>query len=253
MFALKLLAPTPEQDFAKLVGIGVVCAFYGMFFAIPLRKFFILRQRLVFPDATCNAVAIRTLHNPDKSARPQLYCLGLVFLAAFVWTIIRSYAPGILQYWSFFYWISTRAGPKILAAHFWGWGTIETSPVFCGLGMLVTLNSCISFLGGAILAWGIIGPITVSTGLTAGIESSPGVWNYGSAKAGTPRYWLLWPGVMIMLCGAIFEMVVNYKPIWEGLKAASLQIYNKIRRRPTETEANMDDPARPEDQVPLWV
>ena len=252
MYLLQLLS-TPQADFAKLVGLGIVCAFYGTFFAVPLRKFYILQQKLIFPDAVCTAVAIRTLHTSPKIAKKQMVCLGLSFLAAFVWNIVRDYAPGILREWHFFWWISLFAGPTILAGENWGWGTVDTTPAFFGLGVIAGLNASLSFYGGNILAWGILGPITVATGLTNGRELGPHHFQYLSSKKGTPRYWLLWPGVFIMLCASLAEIAFNYKPIFGGIKIACKDAYNFIRRRPNSGETSIPDPATPAEQVPFWV
>ena len=250
---LKLLA-TPRQDFGKLVALGVVCGFYGMFFAIPLRKFYILRQRLIFPDATAVSIAIRTLHSSATAARRQIQCLAISFLVSFVWAICQEYAPGILQYWSFFYWISLFAGPGILAAHNWGWGRMEASAVMFGTGIIVGLNATLSFYFGCILAWGIIGPITVATGATTGTPGAhAGEVSYFRARKGSPRYWMLWPGVLIMLCASLTEIAVNYKVIGAGIKAGCNDLYNTIRKRPLTTAQVIADPASPADQVPIWV
>lgn len=33
----------------------------------------------------------------------------------------------------------------------------------------------------------------------------------------SPRYWLLWPGVMIMICYSFAEMLSHWRVIWIGL------------------------------------
>ena len=43
------LLNTPKEDFGKLCTFTLACAYYGMFFAIPLRKLYILKQKLPFP------------------------------------------------------------------------------------------------------------------------------------------------------------------------------------------------------------
>lgn len=50
---------------------------------------------------------------------------------------------------------------------------VEFTPAFIGVGLLIGLNGAYSFFGGAILAWGIIGPILVSTGTAIGEAISP--------------------------------------------------------------------------------
>jgi uncharacterized oligopeptide transporter (OPT) family protein len=252
MYGLNLLS-TPTQDFGKLVALGVVCGFYGMFFAVPLRKFYILRQRLIFPEATATSIAIRTLHSSPEKARLQIICLSVCFAAGFVWNCAREWAPGIMSQWNFFYWISLFAGPKIIAAHNWNFGTTDNSPAMLGIGIIIGLNGALSLYGGCILAWGVLGPITVATGLTAGTEIQEGYWNYFQGKYGSPRYWLLWPGVLMMICASVTEVLMNYKGLWEGIKLGSIDLYNTIRRRPMSAESSLDDPASPSEQVPIWV
>jgi len=253
MFSLKLLS-SPKAEFGKLAGLGVVCAFFGTFFAIPLRKFYILRQRLVFPSACAEAISIKTLHSSGKIAKIQIITLFATFGGAFAWTIVRAYAPGILQEWHFFYWISLFAGPKVLPAENWGWGMIDTTPCFFGVGMVVGLNAAVSFYLGCIMAWGIIGPITVAAGWTAGrVGEHPGQIIYMSAAKGAPRFWLLWPGLMILMAHAFTEVALQWRSIGRGLKIAGSDLYNTFRRRPLSDESAVDDPAPRGDQVPMWV
>jgi uncharacterized oligopeptide transporter (OPT) family protein len=254
MYGLQLLT-TPEQDFGKLVGLAIVCAFYGTFFAIPLRKFYILHQKLIFPDPTAISVSIRTLHlGGEAKARRQIICLGVCFLAAFAWNVTRAYAPGILEEWHFLYWIYLwGGGSKAMMADSWGWGIVETTPAFFGLGMIAGLNATLSFYAGCIFAWGFLGPLTVHTGATHGVQRPSGFWNYFKAIKGSPRYWLLWPGVFVMLCASLADLAACHKAIRRGFKLAAKELYNTIRRRPIDPDSSVEDPMGPKDQVPLWV
>jgi hypothetical protein len=98
-----------------------------------------------------------------------------------------------------------------LAVENWGW-YLEFTPAFIGSGMLVGLNVSISFFMGSVLAWGIIGPALVHNGAAWGVDISGGDPNWDGAitfaslslKASnkdhpSPRYWLLWPGVLLMV------------------------------------------------------
>lgn len=107
----------------------------------------------------------------------------------------------------------------------WGW-FIEWTPAFIGSGMLVGMNVAISYFVGTLLAWfvvlshlpittdsrrGIVGPILVSKTLAFGTPASQdSQWallvNYASLSSEfttidhpSPRYWLLWPGVLCMI------------------------------------------------------
>jgi len=39
----------PENDLGKLIGLTATAAFFGVFFVIPLRKYYIVHQKLSFP------------------------------------------------------------------------------------------------------------------------------------------------------------------------------------------------------------
>lgn len=49
MYQLGLLGASPSDDIGRLIALTLCCAFFGMSFAIPLRKWYILKQKLVFP------------------------------------------------------------------------------------------------------------------------------------------------------------------------------------------------------------
>ena len=93
---------------------------------------------------------------------------------------------------------------SVICIENWGWW-IEFTPAFYGAGMLSGMNASWSFLAGAVLAWGIIGPTTVSMGLTQGIDlGEDNRWVYTALHLKdivegkpSPRYWLLWPGVLM--------------------------------------------------------
>ena len=98
-----------------------------------------------------------------------------------------------------------------------GW-VLEFTPAFFGAGMLSGLNASWSFLGGSIVSWGIIAPSIVKTGLAVGSPFDDSVPEYidyyamsfqpvdGARPPPSPRYWLLWPGVLLMLVFSFFEV-----------------------------------------------
>jgi uncharacterized oligopeptide transporter (OPT) family protein len=96
------LLKTPREDFGKLVTFTIACAYYGMFFAIPLRKLYILKHKLAFPGAVAAAYTIRSLHtgkNAEKNAGKMTIALALAFSIAITWRCVSEYAPGILWDW----------------------------------------------------------------------------------------------------------------------------------------------------------
>lgn len=85
----------------------------------------------------------------------------------------------------------------------------------------------------------------------------------------SPRYWLLWPGVMIMVVTSFTELGVQYKLIWHAFKSAWRAIAvgtNTFARRHGRNikflekseeidtnEYHVEDIVGPEEQVAMWM
>ena len=134
------------------------------------------------------------------------------------------------------------------------------------MGFLTGRNASYSFFGGAILAWGIIGPSLVAGGGAFGEAVAPGVYpgymNYMNMVLSdpvgkpSPRYWLVWPGTMLLLAGAFAELFSNYKSMYASL----VQLFRPMIRKvfPNKNiKYNEDDvieePCPPSEMVPVWM
>lgn len=140
----------------------------------------------------------------------------------------------------------------------------EFTPAFIAAGMLSGINASYSFFGGSILAWGIIGPALVTTGKAFGTAVSaqyPGYMNYMGMVLSdpvhhpSPRYWLVWPGTMLLLCGSFAEILANYKTLGAYFMQAIQPLTRRIRGRDAKVDEDdlIYDPAPPEEQVPWWM
>lgn len=294
MYQLGLLSDNPKDDFSRILTLTLCCSFFGLFFAVPLRKFFIVNLarelRLIFPSPTATAVTIRSMHSAGTGASEaikKIKGLSIAFAGAFLQRVGSYYAIGLLYDWHVFSWfyIWGNYNNYAIVIENWGW-IIEWTPAFIGSGMLVGLNTGISMFMGTFFAWGFLGPILVSKGVCVGkpgnLSEDPR-WDsmvfYGSLKGiGTegyipsPRYWFLWPGVMVLLCYSMTEFIVHWKILWYGAKYAwtasckSLNIFIAGRRngrgvgffekqgnRAVDESAVVEDFAAPKDQVPTWL
>lgn len=227
MYRLNLLSFLPKEDTGRLIALTTCTAFFGVFFVIPLRKYYIVRQKLVFPTPTATAFTIRSLHNAKTgaiAARKKSLALLISLVACFCFKVVNGYAPGILLDWHIGWTLFRLGFTSIIAVENYGW-LLEFTPAFFGAGMLSGLNASWSFLAGAIVAWGIIAPATVHNGLAVGVQIAPDafpqLYSYQSLKFDnfddyihnpSPRYWLLWPGVLIMLCYSFTDLFVNMLP-----------------------------------------
>ncbi|POS73234.1 oligopeptide transporter [Diaporthe helianthi] len=277
MYQMGLMSKDPSQDFGKLVTFSICTAYYGLFFAIALRKFYILKLKLIFPSPTAVAYTLRALHAggaaSEASGKKKAKCLALAFGGAAALRVVSIYAPGILWDHHVFWWLYTWGWDGIIAAESWGW-LFEYTPAFIGAGILSGLNASLSFFGGSVLAWALIGPLTVKYGATFGIalgldeetgeNAFPGWYSYNSLSntetRPSPRYWNLWVGIMVMLCASFAEVAMNGPILYRGLKRAIFETAEKIpktrafaAKHLTSEEREIEDPSPKSEQVPTYI
>ncbi|GKT89226.1 OPT oligopeptide transporter [Colletotrichum tofieldiae] len=291
MYQLNLMSESPREDFGRILTITVVCAFFGLFAAVPLRKFFIINVarelNLVFPTPTATALTIRSMHavgSGAADAAKKIKTLGYCFVGALVHIVVSQYADGILHNWYIFLWFYVWSGYKNWAMNInnWGW-YIQLTPAFFGSGMLVGINAALSWWLGTFVAWGIIGPTLVHYGEAIGVQRMPDSekWsdmvNFGVMKVSddpgwvpSPRYWMLWPGVMVLVVYSMVEFILHIGVLVDGAKFAfrsgARSINNRMQSRGKHNafiakhagladaqDSLVEDFAPPSQQVPIWV
>ncbi|KAK8098170.1 oligopeptide transporter [Apiospora kogelbergensis] len=281
MYNLNLLK-TPQEDFGRILTLTLIGSFFGLFFAVPLRKFFVINVarelKLMFPTPTATALTIRSMHAVGSGAAEALAkvkALGVAFGSAFVLRVVSDYALGILWDWHIFTWffIWGNYNNYAIVIENWGW-FIEWTPAFIGSGLLVGLNVGISYFLGSFAAWGIIGPLLIYTGECQGspnVSEKDGAELYakwsrsvsyfsmsGIGEPGyvpSPRYWLLWPGVMVLLCYSMAEFIFHWKILWFGINGAKPApwLEKQSHKSVNESGVLVEDFATPNQQVPVWA
>ncbi|KJA25455.1 hypothetical protein HYPSUDRAFT_160611 [Hypholoma sublateritium FD-334 SS-4] len=261
MYRLGLMSVNPSDDIGKLIALTACAGFFGVFFVIPLRKYYIVHQKLTFPTPAATAYTIRSLHRGPAgaiAARKKSLALLYSFIAVFVWKVVSSYAPGVLLDWHIG-WTLYRIGfTGMINLENYGW-ILEITPAFFGAGMLSGINASWSFFGGSILAWGVMAPALVKHGLAFGKPASDEypLITYLSLSFKDPelyvtqpsvRYWLLWPGVLIMLAYSFADVAFTLVPLFKQLKGANISPKNWFRRSDPDAEDEDQTPA--EDLVP---
>ncbi|KAG6375317.1 OPT oligopeptide transporter protein-domain-containing protein [Boletus reticuloceps] len=269
-YQLGLLNATPQEDIGRLFTFTICCAFFGLAFSIPLRKFYILKLKLVFPSGVASAYTIRSLHvgkSAALDAKRKTKALILSFCFAITLRVVSEYAPGILWDWHLFYTLSRIGWTSAINAESWGW-IWEWTPAFIGAGMLTGINASYSFLGGSFLAWAIIGPIIVRMGKAFGIPANPnipGYMNYSSISLTdpvnhpSPRYWLVWPGTLMLLCTSFAEVGCNWKSIYAAVRTMASPVTERFYKHsldgadaPTSKD-EIVDPVPASERVPFWM
>ncbi|KAG7095440.1 hypothetical protein E1B28_006189 [Marasmius oreades] len=263
MYRLGLLSPLPQQDVGKLIALTVCSAFFGIFFVIPLRKYYIVHQKLTFPTPAATAYTIRSLHigaHGADLARKKGKALLFTFIACFVFKVVSGYAPGVIFDWHVGWTLYRLGFTSIIALENYGWW-IEFTPAFVGAGMLSGLNASWSFLLGAVLSWGIIAPSLVKHGLAVGKPASDEfpLISYGSLSftadvseyinSPSPRYWLLWPGVLMMLLYSFTDIFLSLIPIFAAMRGSLVKEIKSFYKK-GEIQPEDEDQTPMEDRVP---
>jgi OPT family oligopeptide transporter len=240
-------------------------AFYGLFFAIPLRKYFVIQQKLVFPSPVAAAVTIRTLHGaPGGNAeeanmgKNQAKVIIWSFAGSFFYKIIGYFVPFIIDLHPL-YWIGEAAKSQAMMdiSTTWRWH-IQITTAFIGAGMMMGTNTVLSLMAGNIFAWAIMSPVLFY--YTEGIVSHKSPWGFKIANGViSSQLWLLWPGIVIMICASFTELACQYKSVYNGFRGGFLSIYNFFARlmgrnqvQIGNSDGNDYDPVPESEQIPGW-
>ena len=89
---------------------------------MPLRRLYILKLKLPFPNSVAAAYTIRSLHvgrHAAANARKKTLALIVSFLLAIVWRVTSEYAPGIMWDWHWGWWFYKAGWKWIIAAENW--------------------------------------------------------------------------------------------------------------------------------------
>jgi uncharacterized oligopeptide transporter (OPT) family protein len=95
----------------------------------------------------------------------------------------------------------------------WGW-TATLSLSYAAQGMIMGMHTCVSMLAGALLGWGLIGPVMQHAGVvTKPLSSSPG----------GGRSFLIWISLAIMLAEAAASAAITLWHMWRGFSWAKVR------------------------------
>ncbi|KAF9583986.1 hypothetical protein BGW38_007939, partial [Lunasporangiospora selenospora] len=231
MYRMGLMGPKrdPKDDIVALFLWTTCSAFFGMFFAIPLRQHFVINQNLVFPTPRAAAETIKNLHKAGsaaaKDARDSGMTMLISFMVAMFWTIIGFFIPGIFAAIHILYFIGKAAGytQMMNADAKWGW-TFTWDFSFFGAGLMTPGATVFSFLLGELIAFGIAGPLMVDSGYLAGATK------FLPPPAQTAQSWFLWPGVAMMVFTAFSELGAHGPALLHACKDATRELRNTIRK-----------------------
>ena len=89
----------------------------------------------------------------------------------------------------------------------------------------------------------------------------PGYMNYMSmvlddpVNKPSPRYWLVWPGTMLLLAGSFAEVASNYKTIYASMVQLFEPLTHRFRKQDVKYDESqlIEEPCAPSEMVPIWM
>ena len=163
----------------------------GVIFSIPLRKQFVVIEKLPFPSGTACASTIRAMHAKEGQSIKQAKWLGIVGLFSGIITWFRDAVPSIVPSMTMF---PGKVSGYLLAQLNMG---INWSPMLLGVGFLVGPRIGISLLLGSIAGWVILGPLLANAGIIQGI-------GYRAI-----RDWTMWSAIALMVASGITSLIIK--------------------------------------------
>ncbi|KAF9109610.1 hypothetical protein BGX27_007411 [Mortierella sp. AM989] len=261
MYRLGLMSSLDPRDHTGQLLLWTFCsAFFGMFYAIPLRRHFVINQDLPFPSCRAAAETIKNLHRAGSAAaqdatRAGKY-IGVSFLFSTVWTTVAYFIPGLLDVVHVVYYIGKAAGNTAImnADAAWEW-TFKFDYAFIGAGMMTPGNTAWSLLLGQFIAAGLAGPLMTDAGYLTGKNGYPPPPAIASATS-----WFLWPGIALMVCSSFGELIAQGPMVYRAFKGAVMETRNKIRVMQKKSPLpgaleEKDDPTPAHELIPTyyWV
>ncbi|CAG9467822.1 unnamed protein product [Pedinophyceae sp. YPF-701] len=127
--------------------------------------------------------------DPDSTWR----LLGRCFAGGFMYTV-ASHLPrlGWMRSFDVLGWVGVGRAAA------WGW-VLQPSAGYIGQGIIMGPRTGFSMLGGAVVAWAVVGPLVTAAGWARG---DPGDWKEGAAG------WLLWPAMAAMLGDTLTSLAI---------------------------------------------
>lgn len=193
--AMQLLGHQFDWPTLVLWALGV--SFLGVFYAVPLRRQFIEVDKLRFPTGTATAATILAMNSESGDAIAKAKALLWCTAAAGAYTLAYFFFPQ-LENPPLDKWLGIGA---LTTAAAWSF-KMYLGPSLLGAGFLMGTRVVMSLVLGAVIGWGVLGPMSQRLGWATGP-----IMDYTSG----PRGWILWPGVALMVSEALTSLALSWR------------------------------------------
>ena len=199
-----------------IAGWGLALGVVGLALGLLLWRRLIREEALPFPSGRATAETISAMHAAGASGIGRARALGCGGLGAAAVTWLRDGPQG---------WI---AGMTALPLSIAGQGAgaltlgVSASPLMLGLGGLIGPQVGLSMLLGGLLAWAVLAPIALHAGAVKEAGFTPLL------------VWLTWPGVGLMVGGAMTALLLQGRTFLRSLR--DLGAAGRARARSADPE-----------------
>lgn len=179
----------------------------GVLVAVPMRRQLILRDGLPFPAGVATAETVREIyaHGTEAMARVRVLAIAATVSAAlklYDSFVVALPKPPLLTPLPARGALSS-AGVSTISAQNLGF-VLDPSLLMVGFGAIIGLRVGVSLLLGAVLAWGVLGPVVLTLGW-----AEPGAPTADAFWFGSMVEWLLWPGVTLMVTASLTSFLLS--------------------------------------------
>ncbi len=205
-------------------------SFLGVLFAVPLRKQMVVAEKLTFPTGTACAETLKALHfrgGSSEEAKKSLRRSGLLAITgalSSLFTLLRDswrIIPGVVY----------LPGEYFKGLSFKELTTgLSLSPMMLAIGLLVGMRVALSMLIGGAIAWLVIAPWLVSSGIAThfhhvlsfnfSLEVLPEVslsLSNPSLEYHAVTNWTMWAGTTIMVVTGLISLFFKWNIIVRSL------------------------------------
>jgi putative OPT family oligopeptide transporter len=200
-------APTPFQAFLWLTAASIL----GLLLAVPLRRHFVVDEKLSYADGVAAAETIIILDSRGRDARAAAGALGVgMLISGLIWLFQQ---PQISM------WLANRPEPFLLDTiqpGFFGLAYVAMNAGFSvsllsiGSGMIVGNRINISMAAGSLIAW-VAGPhLLVHFGVLADPPTRNGVLR-----------WMMWPATGMLIFGGLTALALRWRVLVRTFKNLS--------------------------------
>jgi uncharacterized oligopeptide transporter (OPT) family protein len=183
-------SPTSFQSFLWLAAASIL----GLLLAVPLRRHYVVDEKLTYPDGVAAAETIIVLDSRGKEARNPA-----IFLA--VGTVLSGVLMFVQQPWG------GHLLPEVVLATTFGLTAanagsgLAVSFLAIGSGMIVGLRITVSMAIGGVLAWIVAPHFLLAEHIIA------------SSSRGDILRWTMWPGTAMIICAGLTSLFLKWRTL----------------------------------------